>query len=62
MVEAHPCPEVARSDSQQQLDFEELSRFIDEIGLSRAGQAEVTAGAPPLADTPPAISSATARR
>jgi 3-deoxy-7-phosphoheptulonate synthase / chorismate mutase len=34
MVEVHPCPAVARSDSQQQLDLEEFRRFVDEVGLS----------------------------
>jgi 3-deoxy-7-phosphoheptulonate synthase/chorismate mutase len=38
MVEAHPCPAVARSDSQQQLDLGELARFVDEVGLPRAAE------------------------
>ncbi|MFH1131328.1 MAG: bifunctional 3-deoxy-7-phosphoheptulonate synthase/chorismate mutase [Pseudomonadota bacterium] len=33
MVEVHPCPSVARSDSQQQLDFAEFERFMVETGL-----------------------------
>ena len=35
MVEVHPCPAVARSDSQQQLDFEAFIRFVTEVGLAR---------------------------
>jgi 3-deoxy-7-phosphoheptulonate synthase/chorismate mutase len=35
MVEVHPCPAVARSDAQQQLDFEEFERFLDGAGLAR---------------------------
>jgi 3-deoxy-7-phosphoheptulonate synthase / chorismate mutase len=35
MVEVHPCPAVARSDSQQQLDFEAFRRFVRDLGLSR---------------------------
>jgi 3-deoxy-7-phosphoheptulonate synthase/chorismate mutase len=31
MVEVHPQPAVARSDSQQQLDIEEFKRFLNEI-------------------------------
>jgi len=38
MVEAHPCPHLARSDSEQQLDLDALARFIDEVGLARAPQ------------------------
>jgi 3-deoxy-D-arabino-heptulosonate 7-phosphate (DAHP) synthase len=33
MVEAHPCPAVARSDAEQQLDFGELERFLEDVGL-----------------------------
>ena len=35
MVETHPCPAVARSDAQQQLDFEELEKFLADAGLRR---------------------------
>ena len=35
MVEVHPCPAVARSDSQQQLDFDAFRRFVRDVGLSR---------------------------
>jgi len=34
MVEVHPFPAAARSDSQQQLDFEEFGRFLAETGLA----------------------------
>ena len=40
MVEVHPCPAVARSDSQQQLDLPEFEAFMREtgfLGLSAAG-------------------------
>lgn len=33
MVEVHPFPPVARSDSQQQLDVGEFSRFLADVGL-----------------------------
>ena len=33
MVEVHPCPELARSDSEQQLDLDGLDRFIAETGI-----------------------------
>lgn len=33
MVEVHPFPAMARSDSQQQLDVEEFRRFLDATGL-----------------------------
>ncbi len=33
MVEVHPFPVVARSDSQQQLDLDEFARFIRQVGL-----------------------------
>lgn len=33
MVEVHPFPAVARSDSQQQLDLDEFRQFLDAIGL-----------------------------
>jgi 3-deoxy-7-phosphoheptulonate synthase / chorismate mutase len=36
MVEVHPCPAVARSDAQQQLDFDEFERFLEDAGLARA--------------------------
>lgn len=32
MVEVHPFPALARSDSQQQLDLEECARFLESIG------------------------------
>jgi 3-deoxy-7-phosphoheptulonate synthase/chorismate mutase len=38
MVEVHPCPAVARSDSQQQLSLDEFARFLGEVGLG-AGDA-----------------------
>ena len=44
MVETHPCPAVARSDAQQQLDFDELERFLDEAGLRRAPARRRAAG------------------
>jgi len=34
MVEVHPCPHLARSDSEQQLDLEEMARFMAEVGMS----------------------------
>ncbi|MBW1808362.1 MAG: bifunctional 3-deoxy-7-phosphoheptulonate synthase/chorismate mutase [Deltaproteobacteria bacterium] len=33
MVEVHPFPPVARSDSQQQLDVGEFSKFLVDVGL-----------------------------
>jgi len=39
MVEVHPFPAVARSDSQQQLDFEEFRLFLAESGLESALEA-----------------------
>lgn len=33
MVEMHPCPSMARSDCQQQFDFDEFLQFVREIGL-----------------------------
>jgi 3-deoxy-7-phosphoheptulonate synthase/chorismate mutase len=33
MVEVHPCPAVARSDSEQQLDYDEFERFLEDVGL-----------------------------
>jgi len=33
MVEVHPFPAVARSDSQQQMDLEEFAVFIKEVGI-----------------------------
>ncbi len=33
MVEVHPTPALARSDSQQQLDFDDFARFLTETGL-----------------------------
>jgi 3-deoxy-7-phosphoheptulonate synthase/chorismate mutase len=40
MVEVHPFPAVARSDSQQQLDFEEFGDFLAECGIGRAAVKE----------------------
>ena len=36
MVEVHPVPAVARSDSRQQFDLEEFARFLKEIGVDIA--------------------------
>jgi 3-deoxy-7-phosphoheptulonate synthase/chorismate mutase len=36
MVEVHPFPAVARSDSQQQLDIEEFGQFLQQTGLNKA--------------------------
>jgi len=44
MVETHPCPAVARSDAQQQLDLDEFERFLDEAGLRRATARRRAAG------------------
>jgi 3-deoxy-7-phosphoheptulonate synthase/chorismate mutase len=33
MVEVHPCPAVARSDSQQQLDLREFRRLAETLGF-----------------------------
>jgi 3-deoxy-7-phosphoheptulonate synthase/chorismate mutase len=33
MVEVHPDPDQARSDSQQQLRLDEFARFLAEVGL-----------------------------
>jgi 3-deoxy-7-phosphoheptulonate synthase/chorismate mutase len=38
MVEVHPCPAVARSDSQQQLDLAEFEKFLGEVGLGHAAE------------------------
>ncbi len=35
MVEVHPHPAAARSDAQQQLDFDEFERFLAAVGLRR---------------------------
>jgi len=35
MVEVHPCPAVARSDSEQQLDLDAFRAFAQEVGLAR---------------------------
>jgi len=43
MVEVHPCPAVARSDSQQQLDLEEFRRFLGALGLDRQPPASIFA-------------------
>ena len=34
MIEVHPCPEVARSDSRQQLDFAEFDRFVNDLSIA----------------------------
>jgi len=34
MVEVHPFPAVARSDSRQQLDLEQFTAFLRESGLA----------------------------
>ncbi|NMC72674.1 MAG: bifunctional 3-deoxy-7-phosphoheptulonate synthase/chorismate mutase [Myxococcales bacterium] len=44
MVETHPCPAVARSDAQQQLDLDEFERFLDEAGLRHAAARRRAAG------------------
>jgi len=36
MVEAHPCPHLARSDSEQQLDLQELAQFMAQCNLRPA--------------------------
>lgn len=33
MLEVHPCPPLARSDSEQQLDFEEFEQFVSACRL-----------------------------
>jgi 3-deoxy-7-phosphoheptulonate synthase / chorismate mutase len=38
MVEVHPCPAVARSDAEQQLDFDAFERFLEEVGLRRTAR------------------------
>ncbi len=40
MVEVHPFPALARSDSQQQLDIAECTRFLDSIGHLPASRLE----------------------
>lgn len=35
MVEVHPFPAAARSDSRQQLDLHEFARFLNELSLER---------------------------
>jgi 3-deoxy-7-phosphoheptulonate synthase/chorismate mutase len=42
MVEVHPCPALARSDSEQQLDFGAFDQFLSHVGLCPE-----TAEAPP---------------
>jgi 3-deoxy-7-phosphoheptulonate synthase/chorismate mutase len=44
MVEVHPCPAVARSDAQQQLDFQEFETFLEEAGLARTRERRMAAG------------------
>ncbi len=38
MVEVHPCPAVARSDGQQQLDLDEFTGFMASVGLGQAAR------------------------
>jgi 3-deoxy-7-phosphoheptulonate synthase/chorismate mutase len=38
MIEAHPTPQTARSDAQQQLDLDQLEALIDDLGLDQAGE------------------------
>jgi len=51
MVEVHPFPAAARSDSQQQLDLQEFARFLAGLGVplsdSRAPAAPAAAAAKP---------------
>jgi 3-deoxy-7-phosphoheptulonate synthase/chorismate mutase len=47
MVEVHPCPAVARSDSEQQLDFDEFERFLAETGLGRSVPTDPPEPGPP---------------
>ncbi|HEY3449014.1 MAG TPA: bifunctional 3-deoxy-7-phosphoheptulonate synthase/chorismate mutase [Myxococcales bacterium] len=35
MVEVHPCPAVARSDNEQQLDLDEFAKFMAAVGLGK---------------------------
>lgn len=49
MVEVHPCPELARSDSEQQLDLEGLSRFLAETGLGKPAPSQRRATVPAVA-------------
>jgi 3-deoxy-7-phosphoheptulonate synthase / chorismate mutase len=51
MVEAHPCPALARSDSQQQLTLDELTRFMHDVGLPVGADAGLTAAAQAAAAT-----------
>ncbi len=44
MVEVHPFPSVARSDSQQQLDIDEFQQFLSDAGLEHKGLNEKTSG------------------
>ncbi|MCC6526326.1 MAG: bifunctional 3-deoxy-7-phosphoheptulonate synthase/chorismate mutase, partial [Polyangiaceae bacterium] len=45
MVEVHPWPAVARSDSEQQLTPAELARFLDEVGWPHPAPRPVAAAA-----------------
>ena len=38
MVEVHPCPAVARSDSEQQLDFDAFTRFVRDLGMVQSAR------------------------
>ena len=53
MIEVHPFPAVARSDAQQQLDIDEFTLFLDQVGLAEASPASaprrVTADQPRIA-------------
>jgi len=44
MVEVHPCPAVARSDAEQQLDFQEFETFLEDAGLARVRERRMAVG------------------
>jgi len=46
MVEVPPCPAVARSDSQQQLDLPEFARFLSDVGLEHGLPLELPTNLP----------------
>jgi len=52
MVEVHPFPAVARSDSQQQLDLDEFKRFLSDIGPLAEQVSPTTTGRSVRADLP----------
>jgi 3-deoxy-D-arabino-heptulosonate 7-phosphate (DAHP) synthase len=35
MVEVHPNPDVALSDSKQQIDFETFDKYLEETGYAK---------------------------